>query len=99
MVKQHFCEAFCTVFQAELLATLETTEMVIKASDTNIAIISDLTSSLELLKYRDCTHPLAHQIRENLHHQSKTVEFYWLRAHMGTQGNERPDFLAKEAAL
>lgn len=50
-VQEKKLEAFCTVFQAEMLAILEATDVVIKAPDTNIAILSDSRSSLELLKY------------------------------------------------
>lgn len=46
-------------------------------------------------------HPLAVQSREHLttaFQQSKAVTLFWIKAHVGLEGNERADHLAKEAA-
>ncbi|GBP96896.1 Putative 115 kDa protein in type-1 retrotransposable element R1DM [Eumeta japonica] len=75
---------------------------MVKASREKVVnILSDSRSSLELLSNPRAGHPLAHAIREstrNAKAEEKEIRFYWLRAHVGTKGNERADELAKIAA-
>ncbi|GBP19862.1 hypothetical protein EVAR_75155_1 [Eumeta japonica] len=75
---------------------------MVKASQEKVVnILSDLRSSLELLRNPRAGHPLAHAIREstrNANDEGKKIRFYWLRAHVGTKSNERADELAKIAA-
>lgn len=95
-------EPFCTVFQAELLAIQEATDLILKRNETEFNIFSDSRSSLELLRSPEVSHPIAYSIRANLANiagRGKVVRWFWVRAHVGTVGNERADALAKEAAL
>ncbi|XP_069357542.1 uncharacterized protein [Maniola hyperantus] len=92
-------EPYCTVFQAELYAILKATELALKVKDCSVNILSDSRSSLEILS-SGTFHPLAFDIRRNLallRAKNKRVGLFWVRAHVGVVGNERADFLAREA--
>ncbi|KAJ2937354.1 hypothetical protein O0L34_g19238 [Tuta absoluta] len=100
--KKFKLESYCTVFQAEMYALLQATELVLKGKDVQINIFSDSRSALELLNSHDSYHPLVLQIKENLARiakQNKKLGLFWIRAHVGVEGNERADVLAKDAAL
>jgi ribonuclease HI len=92
----------CTVFQSELYALHKA---IIKAKESgreNVNILSDSRSSLELLANPKLLHPLAKTIKEcisEIRATGKQVRLFWLRAHVGTEGNERADELAKLAAV
>ncbi|XP_046965842.1 uncharacterized protein LOC124534176 [Vanessa cardui] len=91
-----------TVFQSEMYALLRAIKMVKKSKYRSTNILSDSRSSLGLLRCPSVTHPLALEIKEcirEIQEEGRTVRFFWLRAHVGTPGNERSDELAKKAAL
>lgn len=95
-------ESYCTVFQAEMLALLKATELALKGTETVVNIFSDSRSALELLRDPGSFNPLAHEIRNNimeLRDRNMELRLFWVRAHIGVEGNERADSLAKEAAL
>ena len=95
-------DPMCTVYQAEMYAVLRATESIIKSGGMDFGIYSDSRSTLEVLGNHDSFHPLKILIQENITKikgQNKTLAWFWIRAHVGTEGNERADFLAKEAAL
>ncbi|XP_052738158.1 uncharacterized protein LOC128198193 [Bicyclus anynana] len=92
----------CTVYQAELYALYQATEIAAKLKDTVINIYSDSRSSLETISNIHTYHPLAFEIRKTLTKlklNNKIVKLFWIKAHVGVEGNERADQLAKEAAL
>ncbi|XP_072948186.1 uncharacterized protein [Epargyreus clarus] len=94
-------DSSCTVFQAELYALHKAVEQAVSSGRTNINILSDSRSSLELLANPKPTHPLTKAIKDNirgLRREKKNVQLFWIRAHVGTAGNERADELAKTAA-
>lgn len=65
-------------------------------------ILSDSRSSLDAIADPHSTHPLVNDIRDELSKVAEkggNVKFWWVRAHIGTVGNERADELAKQAAL
>ncbi|KAL0812196.1 hypothetical protein ABMA28_009571 [Loxostege sticticalis] len=91
----------CTVFQSELYALHRALEKVKESNEPIINILSDSRSSLELLSGPKLVHPLVKNIKEciaDIRAQGRRVRLFWLRAHVGTPGNERADQLAKEGA-
>ncbi|XP_072939881.1 uncharacterized protein [Epargyreus clarus] len=95
-------EDCCTVFQAELLALAEATQEAIKRKHTSCSVFCDSRSALEIVTNISSLHPLAISIKNNIAHiqsQGKKLNLYWIKAHIGLEGNERADELAKDAAL
>lgn len=94
--------AYCTVYQAELLAICKATDVILKRNETTYGLYSDSMSALQTLAGHGSLHPLAVRARANIAlalEQKKVVSFFWVKAHAGLPGNERADELAKEAAL
>ncbi|CAH2207649.1 jg24927, partial [Pararge aegeria aegeria] len=92
----------CTVFQAELYALYRAAQQAHQSGHPVTNIMSDSKSSLELLENPKLTHPLVKAVREiveDARMENKEIRLHWIRAHVGTPGNERADELAKEAAL
>lgn len=100
---QKFClSAYCTVYQAELLAICKATGGILKGREKSYGLYSDSMAALETVANHSSLHPLAVESRENLRKaltQGKDVSLFWVKAHAGLLGNERADDLAKEAAL
>ncbi|KAL0858264.1 hypothetical protein ABMA27_012168 [Loxostege sticticalis] len=94
--------AYCTVYQAELLAICKATGGILKGREKSYGLYSDSMAALETVVNHSSLHPLAVESRENLRKaliQGKDVSLFWIKAHAGLLGNERADDLAKEAAL
>ncbi|XP_045541155.1 uncharacterized protein LOC123722714 [Papilio machaon] len=92
----------CRYGTAELLAIKEASNWARKAPARIHGIFSDSRSALQTIANPNSGHPLAEETRENLKEMRKEggdLKFYWVRAHIGTTGNERADTLAKKAAL
>lgn len=91
----------CTVFQSELYALHRAVDLAKNSSKELVNILSDSRSSLELLGNPKTIHPLTGKIKESIKEiraDGREVRLFWLRAHVGTAGNERADQLAKQAA-
>lgn len=91
-----------TVFQSELYALFRAVKMARESKANSVSILSDSRSSLDLLSCPAVSHPLALQIKrliKDTREEGREIRLFWLRAHVGTPGNERADELAKKAAL
>lgn len=91
------------MFQAELLAVNSAVLVALKDRRiTECDIVSDSRSALDSIINPTCALPLAFEVRKNLSLASALgikIQLWWVRAHVGIEGNERADQLAKEAAL
>ena len=93
----------CSNNQAEELAILKTLENMqyLDTDERTVQIITDSRIALESLKNRKNHTHLIGQIRKKiteLENYKWTIEFNWIKAHAGQQGNELADQMAKEAA-
>ena len=70
--------------------------------ENNIIILSDSLSGLQAIADKNNTHALVHNIHNNLQRmrdRRRSVEFVWVKAHVGLVGNETADNSAKSAAV
>lgn len=90
-----------TVYKSELWA-LNTAgrELALKPKNKSITNYSDSMSSLFALRKPEVKSFLVQDTAFKLNSLAKRnkVHFQWTRAHMGTEGNERADHLAKMGA-
>ncbi len=92
---------YAAVFSAELSAILLAIENIFTVRGRNFTIFSDSRAALQALESFNPSHPLIINILEWLYllaQRGKQVNFCWVPAHVGVQGNERADELAKTAA-
>ncbi|CAK1546865.1 unnamed protein product [Leptosia nina] len=91
---------YCTVFQAEMVALHKAIQMATKVISPKVNLCSDSRSALEDIVSGRSLNPLVVQTRKTLKDLSnyKEVRLFWIKAHVGHEGNERADQLAKEAA-
>nr|XP_037877563.1 uncharacterized protein LOC119631142 [Bombyx mori] len=88
--------------KAELLALQRAVREALNHSGTAFGIFSDSMSALQTVTNVSSPHPLAVETRDTIRRcmlQNKSVSLFWIKAHVGLEGNERADQLAKEAAL
>lgn len=83
---------YATVFQVELIAILKGLELCGSLHEI-FSVLSDSMSSLMALSDQNCKDPLVAEIHES--RKGLEVDWYWLKAHVGVQGNEAAGLLAK----
>jgi len=94
----------CSNNQEEQIAILKTVEQLTKLDDPTgriVAIFTESKVTIMSLKNHPMLSFLIEEIRNNVRHLSTvnwTIHFRWVKAHIGIEGNEVTDKLAKEAA-
>jgi ribonuclease HI len=86
----------CSVFQSELLAIKKAVSWCLQHGRTAI-IKSDSESALKAIANKKNRNQLAVDIRKLLRQHPNHICLSWVKAHVGIEGNEEADRLAKEA--
>lgn len=89
-----------SVFTAEIMAIIEALKLI-RDSDTNHSVIfSDSLSAINFIKKKFNFDPYITEVYSLLHEiksSNKTVVFIWIPSHIGIEGNDKADALAKIA--
>jgi ribonuclease HI len=94
---------YCTNNQAEQIAILKALELLQEMetpTDKEIVIYTDSKVTLDSLKKHTKHGFIIEKIRDKIRQltdQNWAIHFKWVKAHIGTEGNETADRLAKEA--
>ena len=89
-----------SIFTAECYAILVAIKEIIRLPNRRFVIFSDSVSVLQALGQFNSVHPIIIEILEWLYlieNRGKIVKFCWVPAHVGVEGNEKADSLAKQA--
>ena len=93
---------FSSIFTAECHGILCALKEILSVDGENFTIFSDSKSVLQALGSFNPLHPLILNILEwiiLIGRRGQNVRFCWVPAHVGIQGNEKADIIAKEAAF
>lgn len=90
-----------SVYTTELVAINEAVNYVVQSDYASAAIFSDSQAAVFAAASDRSTNCLALKTHLDLveARRSKNIDLYWIKAHVGHQGNERADDLAKNATV
>lgn len=94
-----------SVYTAESIAISNALDIALDNSDCNFLIFTDslsILSSLKSTKFKIKTNPHILEIKKkynqfHYNNENRYIQFFWTPSHIGIQGNETADTLAKEA--
>ena len=93
---------YASIFTAELFAILTAVKQILSLDKNDFVIFSDSQSALQALQVFNSVNPIVMEILEWIilaKRRGKIIKFCWVPAHVGIEGNERADELAKFAAI
>lgn len=85
-----------SIFTAEMYAIIKAIDLVEKANGSHFLIISDSLSCLKALGNYDSKDTITNRTKYKLAKIRKHVEFLWIPSHIGINGNDKADKLAKD---
>ncbi|XP_035206837.1 uncharacterized protein LOC118181750 [Stegodyphus dumicola] len=88
-----------SVYQADLIAILNSIMQLSDLNTDTIHVITDSQSSIHSIKQQHTNSPIARQIQDIVSTSNEKFVLSWTRGHNACKGNERVDYLAKQAAL
>ena len=94
--------ASASIFTAELYAILAAIEKIALMDIGNFTVFCDSKSVLQALGAYNSNNPLVIKILQWIYliqRKGTLVKFCWVPAHVGVQGNEEADRIAKQAAI
>ncbi|XP_067141829.1 uncharacterized protein [Centruroides vittatus] len=90
----------CSVYQAELFAILQSIKWILSTS-VSVPVIINTDSQAAIYTLRQFTDKniMAMEVKSIIEEHDLKIKVRWVKAHIGIEGNERADALAKEATL
>lgn len=85
-----------TVFEAELKAILEAVKWAVEEEKENFLILTDSLSGIQEIQNNRNNSASVKNIREKIRGTTKSFTFLWIPSHIGVEGNESADLLAKK---
>ena len=101
VVKKFRLNKVCSVFQAELLALSQALRWLVRNPASSVTIYSDSQSGLKALSSSSNTNHFVNDCHKSLDdlENAVSVQFVWVKAHVGVIGNEQADEAAKAASV
>ena len=88
-----------SIYTAEALAIDLAPDLIDNSDKTSFLVLSDSLSCLKALNGSDLSNSKILHLRQRIHHlklKNKNITLAWIPSHIGIEGNESADALAKE---